>query len=634
MTTMLLLTAASWLHRPCNAIVDNLNGYSTNAICKQKFCINPVFPGYLDIYNLETVAWQCYSRTDVKRYINFCAAAVWYDVAIPSPNTTMTLEDLVYSQDKAAATMYFYHLNGMNIEPWKHRDPANSPDDCLRSVWQMVCNTYFPRVEAGCQPGEVTRYLRPCRSVCENYLNSCGVSCCDESTKCVFQNKVLLKSGKTIIRSGYIDEVGPAATCTGGSNSAGVHTMGSPIPLLVGLVMLMQMSLPTTLNVKSSAMVALLSATMISLQGCEATGHAAANWESKASYIVDFQFVPPGQPVSTSVLNSCQITNLPLKLRCNGNGACKQFQVSASKSPMFFCQCDRDWADPECRTRRKSQAKAFFLSLLFGYLGIDRFYLGMYFSGIAKMVTVGGAGVWWLIDLVRIGSSPIYATDYRLAQDFSHALYVFITVVFFTLMGALIFWVWGLQMKKSKRKKRKMQHAEEDFFKMRSATVDLNPSDAVNIPLSYPARLPSGIDVHHQANRHMAQPWAWNYGAVQQERSIAEQETRPLNSYRAPNPSHPPQLSSLAVAVEGPRPSFPINTSRVHDNSQAQIQPALMSAAAMQSPISPVSSAHFPTAQIGTPSGSEASLQTIPPLLAPDESKPLTAAPSLAEQPS
>ncbi len=51
----------------------------------------------------------------------------------------------------------------------------------------------------------------------------------------------------------------------------------------------------------------------------------------------------------------------------------------------------------------KSQAAAFILSWLLGFLGIDRFYLGYTGLGILKLVTLGGCGIWALIDYIIIG---------------------------------------------------------------------------------------------------------------------------------------------------------------------------------------------------------------------------------------
>lgn len=48
----------------------------------------------------------------------------------------------------------------------------------------------------------------------------------------------------------------------------------------------------------------------------------------------------------------------------------------------------------------KSFVVAWLLSLFLGSFGIDRFYLGKVGSGFLKLITLGGLGVWALIDLV------------------------------------------------------------------------------------------------------------------------------------------------------------------------------------------------------------------------------------------
>jgi len=50
----------------------------------------------------------------------------------------------------------------------------------------------------------------------------------------------------------------------------------------------------------------------------------------------------------------------------------------------------------------KSFLTIWLLSLLLGGLGIDRFYLGKIGTGILKLITFGGFGIWALIDLIII----------------------------------------------------------------------------------------------------------------------------------------------------------------------------------------------------------------------------------------
>lgn len=44
------------------------------------------------------------------------------------------------------------------------------------------------------------------------------------------------------------------------------------------------------------------------------------------------------------------------------------------------------------------------MSIFFGELGVDRFIMGHVGLGIVKLLTVGGCGIWWLIDLILIAS--------------------------------------------------------------------------------------------------------------------------------------------------------------------------------------------------------------------------------------
>jgi TM2 domain-containing membrane protein YozV len=40
--------------------------------------------------------------------------------------------------------------------------------------------------------------------------------------------------------------------------------------------------------------------------------------------------------------------------------------------------------------------------LFLGVIGVHRFYIGKIGTGILMICTVGGAGVWWLVDFIMI----------------------------------------------------------------------------------------------------------------------------------------------------------------------------------------------------------------------------------------
>jgi len=56
---------------------------------------------------------------------------------------------------------------------------------------------------------------------------------------------------------------------------------------------------------------------------------------------------------------------------------------------------------------QKDWLVALLLSIFVGQLGIDRFYLGYVGLGVIKLLTVGGCGIWWLIDVILIAMNNL-----------------------------------------------------------------------------------------------------------------------------------------------------------------------------------------------------------------------------------
>jgi TM2 domain-containing membrane protein YozV len=59
----------------------------------------------------------------------------------------------------------------------------------------------------------------------------------------------------------------------------------------------------------------------------------------------------------------------------------------------------------------KSQVIALILVIAVGGLGIHRFYLGYIWQGVVQILTAGGCGIWWLIDLIRIITGDLKPKD-------------------------------------------------------------------------------------------------------------------------------------------------------------------------------------------------------------------------------
>ena len=65
---------------------------------------------------------------------------------------------------------------------------------------------------------------------------------------------------------------------------------------------------------------------------------------------------------------------------------------------------------------KRDWVAALVLSIILGTLGVDRFYLGKVGTGILKLITFGGLGIWYLIDIVLIAVKKLDDKEgYRLA---------------------------------------------------------------------------------------------------------------------------------------------------------------------------------------------------------------------------
>lgn len=99
----------------------------------------------------------------------------------------------------------------------------------------------------------------------------------------------------------------------------------------------------------------------------------------------------------------------------------------------------------------KSYLVALLLSYFLGSMGVDRFYLGKVGTGIAKLLTLGGFGIWALVDLLLVAFGKLRAKEdsrplHGFAKEFHWVKIVAIIMIVFNVViigGILLLIVLG-----------------------------------------------------------------------------------------------------------------------------------------------------------------------------------------------
>lgn len=87
----------------------------------------------------------------------------------------------------------------------------------------------------------------------------------------------------------------------------------------------------------------------------------------------------------------------------------------------------------------------FFLSFMWGVVGVDRMYLGKWGTGFLKLITLGGFGLWVLVDLAMIMAGTMRDKQGREMLQFAeYKTFAYKTVLIFALVLGLVVLINGL----------------------------------------------------------------------------------------------------------------------------------------------------------------------------------------------
>lgn len=83
------------------------------------------------------------------------------------------------------------------------------------------------------------------------------------------------------------------------------------------------------------------------------------------------------------------------------------FELYTSSSYVVLEKRDEEESTP-CVSEDKKQLVALLLSIFVGEFGVDQFYIGNIGLGVGKLLTCGGCGIWWLVDVILFAINDHY----------------------------------------------------------------------------------------------------------------------------------------------------------------------------------------------------------------------------------
>ncbi|HBO64946.1 TPA: hypothetical protein DD425_03220 [Candidatus Saccharibacteria bacterium] len=95
--------------------------------------------------------------------------------------------------------------------------------------------------------------------------------------------------------------------------------------------------------------------------------------------------------------------------------------------------------------KQKHFLAVFFISFMWGTFGVDRMYLGKVWTGIFKLITFGGFGLWVIVDLLIIMNGAMRDKYGReLLQTAEYKKFAYMTVLIFAIVLGLVILINGI----------------------------------------------------------------------------------------------------------------------------------------------------------------------------------------------